>query len=990
MHILTDLVPSTGHTCLVFIPSKGGKGGVTHVWGDLHDQKFVEDTMQRFERRGFNSYFAVSSFTQEGTDGLDKKPSGREIRYVDSTTALWLDIDAGPEKYAKHADKVYRTQDDAFDALYEWLDEFAVPYPTYIVSSGFGVHAYWVLTEVQQPEDWRYAAQALVAVARAGKLKIDSGASTNVAGLMRLPGSYHMTAKSYCEVVSTHDRIHYDTLLDKLLAELPRNWKPETVEAKAPTGVLKNLGIDSRPKFLPSPRFEHWAVTTQFGGRIRDFNVLVSRSVDDRGGRGCEQVRAAIENPSAVEYDVWRGILSLAMNCEDGERHALKVFRRSDKFDEQYTRNKMAELVDRPFRCVKFHELNPDLCDACPFWKKRSITTPLQLAEKTEEAKGEDLVAEVVRIRAGGDDAVRVKEQRPELMWPFFWGRDGSLNMKFDKEGEAEESKQVLPTSLYLSHLVYDPEHGQVGVFTHLPKRFETNQILVPFENLAKNDKLLEIMHGAGVIPDRHMRETLVSFLVKSAQQAQETQDLRETQELFGWTPSMNGFVLGNVEYTTRKPILPVLGARAAPFASSMTPPADSDLAQWKRAVAMYAHSGLEAAQFLLGLSLASPLFELVNATGAVVHCYSTVSGTGKTTAAETALSVWGAPKAHGSVTGIGGTFKDTDNATVNRMGTLNSIPTLVDEITTWSTDMVSNFVYGYTDRREKQRLSSDSTMKASVGRWTAPVFTTGNESLLDKLGGRAASGEGLTNRIVELDFTTAASILDFGYSKRDVATAFDEAAKRHYAVAGHMVAQWLMEGDNDRRAVALWDYWESAAEDEFSFAQAERFWKGAVVAALCGIDLGRTLGLWRFEASDIIDFLKPQLNRMRRGVTSIKTQRTDIVLDFLAEMSGNVLLVQKSGGVMYPARDTVLVRVDRPGGHLAFSAQTLRRWCEKNKANLTDATNWLLRHGARSERYNLTKSVSKYTTQRLVCYVLPLEAIGEDHLAKLEEDTHD
>ncbi|MGI9784417.1 hypothetical protein, partial [Pseudomonas aeruginosa] len=173
--------------------------------------------------------------------------------------------------------------------------------------------------------------------------------------------------------------------------------------------------------------------------------------------------RAAIENPSAVEYDVWRGILSLAMNCEDGERHALKVFRRSDKFDEQYTRNKMAELVDRPFRCVKFHELNPDLCDTCPFWKKRSITTPLQLAEKTEEAKGEDLVAEVVRIRAGGDDAVRVKEQRPELMWPFFWGRDGSLNMKFDKEGEAEESKQVLPTSLYLSHLVYDPEHGQVG-----------------------------------------------------------------------------------------------------------------------------------------------------------------------------------------------------------------------------------------------------------------------------------------------------------------------------------------------------------------------------------------------------------------------------------------------------------------------------------------------------------------------------------------------
>ena len=67
---------------------------------------------------------------------------------------LRLDIDAGPEKLAKHGeDAVYTTQKQAVVAAAEFFKATELV-PTYLVSSGAGLHIYYCLDEAIDPEAW--------------------------------------------------------------------------------------------------------------------------------------------------------------------------------------------------------------------------------------------------------------------------------------------------------------------------------------------------------------------------------------------------------------------------------------------------------------------------------------------------------------------------------------------------------------------------------------------------------------------------------------------------------------------------------------------------------------------------------------------------------------------------------------------------------------------------------------------------------------------
>ena len=92
---------------------------------------------------GHTVYYACASFREARPDPKGTPPSkrryGRTKRNARSAQSFWLDVDAGPEK-------PYRDADKAWTAVKQFCKVAGLPLPLE-VRSGEGLHVYWPLQE---------------------------------------------------------------------------------------------------------------------------------------------------------------------------------------------------------------------------------------------------------------------------------------------------------------------------------------------------------------------------------------------------------------------------------------------------------------------------------------------------------------------------------------------------------------------------------------------------------------------------------------------------------------------------------------------------------------------------------------------------------------------------------------------------------------------------------------------------------------------------
>ena len=135
------------------LPSEGCYSIITINDGSEPRQRFVDGVetmaaaMLRLSDRGDNVYYAVSSF---------RDPSSRRQKNVLLTKALYLDIDCGPNK-------PFADRKAGLIGLRDFVVANSLPKPT-IVSSGNGLHIYWILDEAIPPEDWQPLADRLKSI----------------------------------------------------------------------------------------------------------------------------------------------------------------------------------------------------------------------------------------------------------------------------------------------------------------------------------------------------------------------------------------------------------------------------------------------------------------------------------------------------------------------------------------------------------------------------------------------------------------------------------------------------------------------------------------------------------------------------------------------------------------------------------------------------------------------------------------------------------
>lgn len=140
-------------------------------------------------------------------------PDSRKAQNVVGACGLWLDIDCGPDKAA--AGKGYPDTLAAVQELSAFCTEAGLPRWTHHVSSGGGIQVHWIVNQRIEAIDWKPAALKLKALAKNLNFLADPSRTSDIAGVMRFPGTLNFKYDPPRPVSLTHaDPAHdRDTLI---------------------------------------------------------------------------------------------------------------------------------------------------------------------------------------------------------------------------------------------------------------------------------------------------------------------------------------------------------------------------------------------------------------------------------------------------------------------------------------------------------------------------------------------------------------------------------------------------------------------------------------------------------------------------------------------------------------------------------------------------------------------------------------------------------
>jgi hypothetical protein len=169
LDFLKLVLPPEGDHWYVAAVFSGGK--VKHLWH--RDRRSLGSCLLEADRAGATAYYACGVYRARG--------AGRTAKNSAGASSLWTDIDAGEGKQ-------YETATCAHNALVEFCHATGLPRPL-CVCSGYGVHAYWPLLNVLDPDTWKKYSAGLAALFRKHGIKHER--TTDIASLLRPPGTHN-------------------------------------------------------------------------------------------------------------------------------------------------------------------------------------------------------------------------------------------------------------------------------------------------------------------------------------------------------------------------------------------------------------------------------------------------------------------------------------------------------------------------------------------------------------------------------------------------------------------------------------------------------------------------------------------------------------------------------------------------------------------------------------------------------------------------------
>jgi len=903
---LAVVLPSagSGRYCAVELTSKK-----EHFYGDTTDE--IAAKLEEWGRKQYNCYFAVATF---GT-----KRDADDAQFMRS---FFVDLDG------------YESKKAAATALSDFINatglaELGIPT---IVDSGGGLHAYWPLQQDIPVNIWKPLAEDLKRLCKQFDFRIDNSVTSDAARILRMPGTFNSKPKygspRPVRIRQVGDIFELDKFSEKLYMHLV---------TRAPTPAPALAG--QRPK----------RVATASQVKLMQNSLTLFSKIEDSG---CKQLAYYKEHGQEDGMEpLWRGLLSWAKVCADGEDHAVSLSA-VHPYSEDRMRQKLAEIKG-PYPCIKMDSENPGVCEKCPHWGK--ITNPLVLGREIKT----DNTAKVIPLKQfepppevtedffndeesydpdEGDDLGETLT-RPEPPRGFSYGENGGVYMTLAEEDEdgkkVKKQVQLLPYDLFVVDILNQNDEHLVHMAALRPSGVQT--LNFPQKSVVSADETLKWLATHNVVSTNSAYDKKLFAYVRACvgDYSQSRTPIKVPQQA-GWQDDWS-FVYNNRVFTPdgRETRVPMPGLENINRITN----GKGNIKTWRKMLEtiFINKKDMDTALAYVIEGFGSPLMRFTEFEGFVWHVGSQWSGTGKSLVLSAKAGVWGHPLRYRTGKGT------SPVAMQQRAGLLNSLPLLIDEVTSKhreNMEWAPSFIFDYAEGQGKERMESGSNKeRVNNSTWQSTCTMTGNDKITDYMAGaRKHSSNGELLRMLE-----------WSPHVKLVFTAEERMwlleLKRNYGVAGEAWVRWMVQNRETIEHVVK-EVGEMLKRD-FKFSDDERYWHaGCTVAVAAAI-------LLRKDYANIIDVpirrimnaLLALVNRARQVMRQSVRTAEDVLNAYVGEYYGQFVVIKKVENKLLAAwgddgavdksitRSKVLGRVEhetlQPGFREIFlEEQLLRRHC--------------------------------------------------------------
>jgi len=839
--------PGYGHYCVVELSSKKKR----HVFVDTLEE--VTSQADEFDAQHFNTFFAIATYEN------DESREAQNARYV---KAFVVDVDCG----GGHAYATPQIGVAALDAFITSTGLATLPNPI-INATGGGLHAFWPLSEPVTIQQWKPVAECLKRVAKQHDFAIDHSVTADAARILRMPGTTNWKQPDNPRPCTTKGEGGGPATLDAFASAIGYNTEP--VRLSLPALIIPGV----RPK----------AADSAAGLMLMQNSAVYFKRlmVGVRDGKGCGQIDYYVNHAQDEGLEpLWRAVLSIAKPCEDG-LHAARVLSALHPYDEDRMQHKLQDIKG-PYPCTKFNTENPGVCEKCPYWGK--IVNPLLLARETLT----DTAPKQVEITAEPETVEQVQTSviinRPPAPGGYAYGAHGGVYhdepLEANKPDSPRTMRMVVPYDLFAINLM-NRESAHFVHFVALRQNGPQN-ITLPLRATVTKDDMCKALSEQNIMASGGNDDRLYRYLRACITHASENHLPINVPTQFGWQKDDSFVCDSKIMAPGTEIITPLPGLENI---VRVTKP-HGTLEGWKHTVNLLTKYKMHDILAIMSIGFGAPLMRFTSFNGLTFHLGSSESGTGKSLALEMAASIWGHPL-HYMV------GKDTSGVAMQqRLGLLNSLPLICDEITQKNRlnfEWFPGFVFDMTDGKGKERMDGNvNRERTNTTYWSSLALVSSNTHVMDYLSSRKHSSQGEIMRLLELKMTTE---LD---PPPDLYDAIKNMLPYNYGIAGVMFARWL--ADNVGTAQMVVREIEDSLKERVQKAPNERFWIGAVAACLAGAVLAGTgyANIVYFPVRGMRRTFVGMIESARHVARTSRRTADDVLNSYIREFFSKFVVVKK------------------------------------------------------------------------------------------------
>ena len=332
-----------------------------------------------------DQWFCTSLQSSSGKNKRGNPKASRLAQNALKQKSIWIDCDVGntPDKPGKH----YDTVEEALRAILDFQVKVGLPPPSAIVFSGGGIHVYWISKDPMEPKEWLSYAGGLKQLLLANNIKCDTGLTTDIARILRVPGTFNYKYNPPKPVTLAPGAIKlYD--FAKSLAFLQQFTGPTINVPKQPPPIFVD-GVTRASFGNPHPLFASLASEPGLDAGIDKFGDRLLQPLPVF--KKCGFLREALTT-GGKDYDQPQWMLSVLCSTfmEDGNEIAHRLSAGHAEYSKVDTQalfdRKMADRHDRRVgypSCAAIAGTGSKACATCPLLGK--VRSPLNIRANAPE-----------------------------------------------------------------------------------------------------------------------------------------------------------------------------------------------------------------------------------------------------------------------------------------------------------------------------------------------------------------------------------------------------------------------------------------------------------------------------------------------------------------------------------------------------------------------------------------------------------------------------